>query len=70
MDILLGLSPTYQECPSERVNPTRHRKAHGLLRLPESLVQELANERAKRELASLSKLLAIRKPPPNGVLSG
>jgi hypothetical protein len=21
MDILLGLSPTYQECPSERVNP-------------------------------------------------
>ncbi len=35
--------------------------SHRLLRLPESLVQELANERANRELAALSRLLAVAK---------
>jgi uncharacterized protein YndB with AHSA1/START domain len=38
--------------------------SHRLLRLPESLVQELANERASRELAALSKVLDIPRLPP------
>lgn len=47
-----------------RINFTRVMEPHGFLRLPESLVQELANESVSRELAALNRLLAVRKPPP------
>ena len=46
---------------STRIRFTRVIAAHGLLRLPESLVQELANESVSRELAALNRVLAVRK---------
>jgi hypothetical protein len=40
---------------------------HGLFRLPESLLQELANGRVDQDLATLKELLAVtRKPAAKG----
>jgi len=41
--------------------------AHGPLRLPQSLLQDLANGRVDRDLGTLKELLAVtRKPAAKG----
>ena len=53
--------------PSTRVTFTRVADAHGLFRLPRSLLQELANGRVDHDLATLKELLAVtRKPTSKG----
>jgi uncharacterized protein YndB with AHSA1/START domain len=55
-----GLQPSG---PSTRVTFTRVADAHGLLRLPESLLQEFANGRVDQDLGTLKELLAITRTP-------
>lgn len=45
-----------------RISFSRLIERHGLLRLPESLVEELANESVSRELAALNRQLDVGKP--------
>ncbi len=53
--------------PSTRITFTRVADAHGLFRLPESLLQGLANGRIDQDLATLKELLAVtRKPAAKG----
>ena len=53
--------------PSTRVTFTRVADAQGLFRLPQSLLQELANGRVDHDLAALKELLAVtRKPAAKG----
>jgi uncharacterized protein YndB with AHSA1/START domain len=47
--------------PSTRVTFTRVSDAHGLFRLPQSLLQELANGRVDQDLATLKELLAVTR---------
>jgi hypothetical protein len=51
--------------PSTRVTFTRVADPAGFFRLPESLLQGLANGRVDQDLGSLKELLAVtRKPAP------
>ena len=53
--------------PSTRVTFTQVADANGLFRLPQSLLQELANGRVDHDLAALKELLAVtRKPAAKG----
>jgi uncharacterized protein YndB with AHSA1/START domain len=53
--------------PSTRITFTRVADAHGLLRLPQSLLQGLANGRVDQDLGTLKELLAVtRKPAVKG----
>jgi len=53
--------------PSTRITFTRVANAHGLLRFPQSLLQELANGRVDQDLGTLKELLAVtRKPAAKG----
>ena len=53
--------------PSTRITFTREANAHGLLRLPQSLLQGLANGRVDQDLGTLKELLAVtRKPAVKG----
>ena len=53
--------------PSTRITFARVADAHGLLRLPQSLLQDLANGRVDRDLGTLKELLAVtRKPAAKG----
>ena len=53
--------------PSTRVTFTQVADPHGLFRLPQSLLQELANGRVDHDLAALKELLAVtRKPAAKG----
>jgi uncharacterized protein YndB with AHSA1/START domain len=53
--------------PSTRITFTRIADSHGFVRLPQSLLQELANGRIDRDLAALKELLAVtRKPAAKG----
>lgn len=53
--------------PSTRITFTRVADAHGLLRLPRLLLQELADGRVDHDLAALKELLAVtRKPAAKG----
>jgi uncharacterized membrane protein len=47
--------------PSTRITFTRVAEAHGPFRLPESLLQELANGRVDQDLATLKELLAVTR---------
>jgi uncharacterized protein YndB with AHSA1/START domain len=47
--------------PSTRITFTREADAHGFFRLPESLLQELANGRVDQDLATLKELLAVTR---------
>jgi uncharacterized protein YndB with AHSA1/START domain len=59
-----GLEPSG---PSTRVTFTRVADPLGLFRLPESLLQQLANGRVDQELGVLKELLAVtRKPATKG----
>lgn len=49
--------------PSTRITFTRVANAHGLFRLPQSLLQELADGRVDRDLATLKELLAVTRTP-------
>jgi len=49
--------------PSTRVTFTRVADPVGLFRLPESLLQELANGRVDQDLGSLKELLAVTRKP-------
>src|SRR5689334_8153438 len=49
--------------PSARITFTRVADAHGLLRLPHSLLQGFANGRVDQELATLKELLAVTRTP-------
>jgi len=49
--------------PSTRTTFTRVADAHGLFRLPQSLLQELANGRVDQDLATLKELLAVTRTP-------
>jgi len=55
-----GFQPTG---PSTRITFTRVADAHGLFRLPQSLLQELANGRVDQDLATLKELLAVTRKP-------
>jgi uncharacterized protein YndB with AHSA1/START domain len=55
-----GLQPSG---PSTRITFTQVAESHGLLRLPESLLQELANGHADQDLATLKELLAVTRTP-------
>ena len=53
--------------PSTRVTFTRVADAHGLFRMPQSLLQGFANGRVDQDLGALKELLAItRKPAVKG----
>ena len=53
--------------PSTRVTFTQVADAKGFFRLPQSLLQELANGRVDHDLAALKELLAVtRKPAAKG----
>jgi uncharacterized protein YndB with AHSA1/START domain len=53
--------------PSTRVTFTRVADAHGLFRMPQSLLQGFANGRVDQDLGALKELLAItRKPAAKG----
>ncbi len=59
-----GLEPSG---PSTRVTFTRVADAHGMFRLPESLLQGRANGRIDHDLGVLKELLAVtRKPAAKG----
>jgi len=49
--------------PSTRMTFTRVADAHGIVRLPESMLQEFANGRVDRDLATLKELLAVTRTP-------
>jgi uncharacterized protein YndB with AHSA1/START domain len=49
--------------PSTRITFTRVADAHGLFRLPRSLLQELTNRRVDQDLARLKELLAVTRTP-------
>ena len=52
---------------STRMTFTRVAKAYGLLRLPQSPLQQLASGQVDRDLAALKELLAVtRKPAARG----
>ena len=52
---------------STRMTFTRVAEAYGLVRLPQSLLQQLASGQVDRDLAALKDLLAItRKPAAKG----
>ena len=53
-----GLEPSG---PSTRITFTRVADAHGLFRLPQSLLQEYANGRVDRDLGTLKELLAVTR---------
>ena len=56
-----------QSGPSTRTTFAHVANAHGLLRLPQSLLQDLANGRVDRDLGTLKELLAVtRKPAAKG----
>jgi uncharacterized protein YndB with AHSA1/START domain len=53
--------------PSTRITFTRVANANGLLRLPQSLLQGLANGQVDQDLGTLKELLAVtRKPAVKG----
>jgi uncharacterized protein YndB with AHSA1/START domain len=53
--------------PSTRITFTRVANPHGLLRFPQSLLEELANGRVDQDLGTLKELLAVtRKPAAKG----
>ena len=53
--------------PSTRITFTRVADAHGLFRMPRSLLQAFANGRVDQDLGALKELLAItRKPAVKG----
>ena len=49
--------------PSTRVTFTRVADAHGLFRMPQSLLQGFANGRVDQDLGALKELLAITRKP-------
>ena len=49
--------------PSTRVTFTRVADAHGLFRMPQSLLQGFANGRVDQDLGALKELLAVTRKP-------